>query len=199
MIRSRFGYETGGKAIKLIGSNLVSSRSLACYFDEIRADCQWKSEDEIASVMPKLKPGNYTIKVSPNGMDEIYTSLQYQVRLQMTTVFARPPIASITGGATIQVFECTTPWHEVSRVVKLGIGSSETKDISIVENGFEYLNPFELSSILYPSCNGSIKGGTVVSVDGLGFAQARDPVYCNFGSSAVIASIFSDIELTCIL
>ena len=32
-------------------------------------------------------------------------------------------------------------------IKKIGIGSSETKDVSIVENGFELLNPFELSSI----------------------------------------------------
>ena len=32
-------------------------------------------------------------------------------------------------------------------IKKIGIGSSETKDVSIVENGFEFLNPFELSSI----------------------------------------------------
>ena len=45
------------------------------------------------------------------------------------------------------MIECTTPWHEVSRVVELGIGSSETKDVLIVENGLEFLNPVELSSI----------------------------------------------------
>ena len=47
------------------------------------------------------------------------------------------------------VIECTTPWHEVSRLVELGIGSSESKDVSIIE----FLNPFELSSI--PSDSGS--------------------------------------------
>ena len=45
------------------------------------------------------------------------------------------------------MIECTTPWHEVSGVVELAIESSETNDVSIVENGFEFLNPFELSSI----------------------------------------------------
>ena len=45
------------------------------------------------------------------------------------------------------MIECTTPWHEVSGLVELGIGSFETKDVSIVENGFELLNQFELSSI----------------------------------------------------
>ena len=75
-IRPHFGYETGGKAIKLIGSTIVSSSSLACYFDETRADC----------VMPKLKQGNYTIKVSLNSVGAIDTSLQYQLRLRMTRV-----------------------------------------------------------------------------------------------------------------
>ena len=58
------------------------------------------------------------------------------------------------------VIECTTPWHEVSRLVELGIGSSESKDVSIIE--FEFLNPFELSSIRPDS--GSVKGGKFVSV-----------------------------------
>lgn len=222
-VRPRFGFETGGKAVELIGSNFVNSSSLACHFDKTQADCQWESEEEITCVSPKLKPGNYSINVSLNGVDVIDTSLEYQVRLQMTTVFTRPSFASITGGATIQVFgtnfqrddalacrfgnsttpafyigpnviECTTPSHGVSEIVDLGI-VSETKDVSIVENGFEFLIPFELSSIRPDS--GSVKGGTDVSVDGSGFAQARDPVYCNFGSSAVIASIVSDNELAC--
>ena len=40
-------------------------------------------------------------------------------------------------------------------IKKIGVGSSETKDVSIVENGFEFLNPFELSSIRLDS--GSVK------------------------------------------
>ena len=54
------------------------------------------------------------------------------------------------------VIECTTPWQEVSRLVELGIGSSESKDVSIIE----FSNPFELSSI--HSDSGS--GGKFVSV-----------------------------------
>eukprot|EP00956_Cyclotella_meneghiniana_P015720 scaffold24383_cov39-Cyclotella_meneghiniana.AAC.4 len=133
-------WRKGGKAD---WRNLVNSSSLACHFDETKADCQFKSEEEITCVSPKLKRENYSI-----GVDVIDTSLQYQVRLQMTTVFARPSFASITGGATIQVFgtnfqrddalecrfgnsatpafyigpnviECTTPSHKVSVVVEL--------------------------------------------------------------------------------
>ena len=60
------------------------------------------------------------------------------------------------------VIECTTPSHKVSGVVELCIGSSETKDVSVVENDFEFLNPFQLSSIRPDS--GSVKGGKFVSV-----------------------------------
>ena len=56
------------------------------------------------------------------------------------------------------VIECTTPWQEVSRLVELGIGYSESKDVSIIE----FLNPFELRSIR--SDGGSVKGGKFVSV-----------------------------------
>ena len=59
------------------------------------------------------------------------------------------------------MIECTTPWHEVSRLVVLGIGSSESKDVFRLFE-FEFLNPFELGSIR--SDSGSVKGSKFVSV-----------------------------------
>ena len=90
------------------------------------------------------------------------------------------------------MIECTTPWHEVPRLVVFGIGSSESKDVFLLFE-FEFLNPFELGSIR--SDSGSVKGGTFVSVGGIS-VQAQDLVYCNFGSSAVIASALLQYHLT---
>ena len=52
------------------------------------------------------------------------------------------------------MIECTTPLHEVSRLVELGIRSSESNGVLIIE--FEFLNPFELSSI-QPDCHDTVE------------------------------------------
>ena len=223
-IKPSFGSETGGKVATLLGQNFVNSSSLACYFDETRAQCQWVSENKITFMTPKLRPGKYGMSVSLNGVDLIDTLLQYIVRLKMTTLVAKPTFGSMTGGAKIQVFgtnfqrddnlackfgertstalfidqnmlECIIPPHDVAESVDLGI-VSDTGDASFAEEDFEFLLPFEIKSFIPDS--GPLKGGTLVSIFGSGFAQVRAPIYCKFNSSSVVALIVSDHELNCV-
>ncbi|KAL7513815.1 hypothetical protein ACHAXN_011176 [Cyclotella atomus] len=226
-VKPSFGSELGGGSVRLIGSNfasLNSSSTIACYFGETRVIGQLISQEEIVCTTPVLKPGQYNIHVSFNGVDRIDTTLQFQARLQMTTVFARPSFGSMTGGSTIKIFgtnfrrddnlsckfgervvtakyigpnvlECITSSHETAEAVELGV-ISESGDISFVENGFHYIAPFEVNS-LNPD-NGPIKGGTLVSLMGSGFKQAQDQILCDFGGSTVIARVISDHKLTCI-
>ena len=223
-IEPSFGSETGGKVVKLFGRNFINSNIFACYFDEAQAQCQWVSQEEIMCITPKLRPGNYSIFVSLNGVDLVDTLLQYQVRLQMTTVFTKPTFGSMAGGAVIQVFgtnfqrddslscklgertstasfigpnviECIAPSHDVAELVDLGI-VSESGDASFVDEGFQYLVPFELMA--YSPDSGPGKGGTRVTFFGSGFTQIRAPIYCTFGTSSVDALVISDHELNCI-
>jgi hypothetical protein len=148
----------------------------------------------------------------------VESHLNFQARLQTTATFAKPTFGTMAGGGKIQVFgtnfrpidnlvsrfgeqittalfigqnvlECITPAHDVLEVVKVAI-VSESGGIAFVENGFEYLMSFQVSSIR-PD-NGLAKGGALVTIAGSGFTQARASIYCYFDNSSVAATVDSD-------
>jgi hypothetical protein len=216
------GLESGGNIVELQGDNFVTVNNISCYFDDAQAIGRWVSEEKVLCTTPTLEPKPYNVQVSFNGIDLIHTSLLFHVRPQMTTTRAEPSFGTLKGGTQIQVFgtnfqedsnlhcrfgkisinaifigsnvlECATPPWDVAEVVDLGI-VAESGDISLVESGFEYLAPFEVISVT-PD-NGFVRGGTLLSVRGTGFDQARVQVHCIIGSSAVPAIIASDSELS---
>ena len=216
------GPDTGGTVITLAGSHFVNDSVVKCYFGGVNVAGRYVSDDKLTCETPSMKPGNYTVDVSLNGVDVLNTQQTFYVYPKMTALFAQPSFGETGGGTQIQVIgtnfredplscqfgsvnvnaryinstvvECSTPKWEIEGLVDLVI-VSENGQTAIVPSGFDFFTPFHIASI-HPS-NGFTRGGTDLTVKGDHFSQILGPVQCLVGDIAVEAEVASDVEITC--
>ncbi|KAL9189515.1 hypothetical protein ACHAXT_009190 [Thalassiosira profunda] len=103
VMHPRSGPETGGTVVKITGSNFVNSNNIKCFFGGTEAPGRWLSEDKLSCTAPAMRPGNYKLRLTLNGVDTLRTPWQFASFKEIDVLYASPSSGSLLGGTEISL------------------------------------------------------------------------------------------------
>jgi len=97
------GSESGGTIVVLSGSNFVNSNTISCFFGHVESLGRWVSKEKITCETSRMKPGNYKLRVSFNGVDTLRTSWQFTFHKEIDVLYASPSSGEMGGNTAISI------------------------------------------------------------------------------------------------
>ena len=97
------GSETGGTMVSITGSKFMQSNKVACFFGGVKVAGRWISDSKLICETPAMKPSNYKVKVTLNGVDTLRTPLQFTFLKEIDVLYTSPSSGSFFGGTEISI------------------------------------------------------------------------------------------------
>ena len=216
--------ETALQQVTVIGHNFRQVARLSCVFGlNSSVPALYVSSTTVVCEVPMRGPGVVKVSVSNNGIDRgsMQTWLEYVAPVTGGALRLNPSSGPVEGGTRVQVVEasaseatemgckfgdrhvnaergpdgglfCQSPYQSASGVVtfQMVLGAARMDAGEVLQ--FVY---FAASAVqrLSPE-RGALSGGTLVSVQGTGFAG--DAVQCRFGAQSVVGKGVSLVSST---
>lgn len=160
-VTPRYGPETGGTLVKIVGFNLPNTEELSCRFGNVTSDfVQWKSRSELWCRAPSNAPGSQTFSITVNGFDYVENQrISYTYYEQIGVSGIDPAIGSASGDTLVSIWGTN---FKPSRNLRCRFGNEPVRA--------SYINSTLIKCVTPPQSPGTALVG--VSINAQDFVEA---------------------------
>ena len=216
----------GGTVIRVHGENFADGTALACRFGAAgAAPAVFESDGVISCVAPEASiASKVTVEVTTNGVDYTTDGVQFLFVAPMSVASISPATGPEHGGTTITLagsdfavpealvcefgssdLRVAAHWISPAAVTCVAPANQpSTVEVRLSTNGQQFVTaptPYTFHAtaavLALAPTSGSINGGTLVVVNGVGFVDSS-LLRCRFGGAAPVEAVFvSSTSLRC--
>lgn len=175
-----FGLENGGTRLVIDVSKFPRSRDAICKFNDLMTSpIHWISMNQISCITPVLKPGNYSLHISTNGLNAFQTE-------NLASRFEVKPLSSLNISESVN--------QDTNPIVI-------SKEINSINTNREKRFPSQKKHIIakidniYP-LRGLIYNAHVIQIVGTGFDALKHQL-CLIGTRVIDALFINSTRLEC--